>query len=106
MIYNLLNSTIENTIPLINTYTNNNLETTNFYIINYYIKKNLENILILCQLYCPYKEDCIVNYNNNLFIINTKKLKKININKNNTLNELKLPFLSNNIVYIISFDFI
>ena len=76
MIYNLLNSTIENTIPLINTYTNNNLETTNFDIINYYIKKNLENILILCQLYCPYKEDCIVNYNNNLFIINTKKLKK------------------------------
>lgn len=34
------------------------------------------------------------------------KYDKININSNTKLNELKLPFLSNNIVYIISFDFI
>ena len=31
---------------------------------------------------------------------------KINITNKTKLNELKLPFLSNNIVYIISFDFI
>lgn len=34
------------------------------------------------------------------------KYDKININSNTKLNELKLPFLSNDIVYIISFDFI
>ena len=34
------------------------------------------------------------------------KYTNININNNIKLNELKLPFLSNGIVYIISFDFI
>ena len=49
----------------------------------------------------------IENYNiNNSYKYELMRYNKIYINKNTKLNELKLPFLSNNIVYIISFDFI
>ena len=34
------------------------------------------------------------------------KYTNININSQTKLNELKLPFLSNDIVYIISFDYL
>lgn len=80
--HEFLNTTIEHSVPIINTFTNNNFQTNDLTLIKYYIKNTINDIFIMCELPGVLKEDCKVNYRNNNLIISGKT--NYNIENDNT----------------------
>ena len=77
------------------------LNTNNIQNFNEYFNSFGINLNIIIEKYDLYNSN---KYNSNKY--NLMKYTNIDINNNTKLEHLKLPFLSNNIVYIISFNFL
>lgn len=83
--HEFLNTTIEHSVPIINTFTNNNFQKNDLTLIKYYIKNTINDIFIMCELPGVLKEDCKVNYrNNNLIISGKTNYNNINLNIENS----------------------
>lgn len=68
--HELLNTTLETTIPIINTFTSKNFKNNEIELINYTKKYTPDNkINIMCEIPGLSKENCKVNYKDNIIII-------------------------------------
>ena len=88
--HDFLNSTLQHSIPIINSFTNNNFSTESFNLINYYKFNDSDSIKIICELPGVPKKKCTVNYKNKLLIISGKtefNCNMIHNNENNQNNE-------------------
>ena len=92
--HDLLNTTIENSVPIINTFTSNNLQRNNITIINYDIKYTSNNIFIYCELPGVPKDKCRVNYKNGRIIISGES--SFNIDPLSTQENSENNFYDNN----------
>ena len=70
--HEFLNATLENSVPIINTFTNTNLQTDSVDMMNYFIKDVNDKIYILCEVPGTSKQNTKVNYTNNTLKISSK----------------------------------
>ena len=70
--HEFLNATLENSVPIINTFANTNLQTDSVDMMNYYIKDVNDKIYILCEVPGTSKDNTKVNYTNNTLKISSK----------------------------------
>lgn len=96
--HEILSSTIENSVPIINTLASTNLQTTDFDLFNYQIKNNNENILIVCELPGVDKKNCKVNYINKILIV-SGNTDYNNFSLNDQNKEKKWNFIKNKKYY-------
>lgn len=96
--HEILSTTIENSVPIINTLANTNLQTDDFDLIHYHIRNNNENILIVCELPGVDKKNCKVNYvNKNLIISGHTEYNNFYLNED--VKDNKWDFIENKKYY-------
>ena len=67
--HEILHTTVENSVPIINCFAKTNLQTSEFNLFDFQVQNNNENILIVCELPGVEKKNCKVNYVNKNLII-------------------------------------
>lgn len=70
--HEFLNATIENSVPIINTFANTNLQTDSVDMMHYYINETSVKIYIICDIPGTSKDNTRVNYINNVLKISSK----------------------------------
>ena len=70
--HEFLNATLENSVPIINTFANTNLQTDQVDMLNYYVNDKKDKLFILCEVPGTLKENTKVNYTNNTLKISSK----------------------------------
>mgnify|MGYP006085302427 CR=1 FL=1 len=70
--HEFLNATLENSVPIINTFANTNLQTDSVDMMHYYIKDVSDKIYVLCEVPGTSKQNTRVNYTNNTLKISSK----------------------------------
>jgi HSP20 family molecular chaperone IbpA len=103
--HEMLNCTLENSIPIINTFTNNDFKSNDVNIINYYMNSNSEKnkIYIMCEIPGLSKENCKVHYKNNILRIMGKVCYNEEwgfIKNKNYYREIELGYVNKNSIKI------
>jgi len=99
----VLNSTLDTSLPIINTLANTNLKNNEIKLINYYIESKNNKIKILCEIPGLSKDNCKVNYKDNIIRIMGKTDYKNQwdfIKNINYYREINIGFVNRNTIKV------